>query len=282
MLKKLTERVFYMPEENETDRPLLGLIVGSQRSVMIDAGTSPKHARAFLEEVEKLQFPPIGHVLVTHWHWDHVFGLETVGRPALAHDRTKVRVNELRGRDWTDEGLERQVENQELTRFSADCLKVEMPKENKRVIGQIDSTFDRRMEFNLGDTTCEIVHVGGGHTEDSSIVFCKEDRVLFLGDCLYGRRYEGVYGYRLESLSELIETLRGFDAEYFLDSHGGVLTKLESDIYFEKILSLGEMVGEQHHVEACLKRYETVYGSKPDEEATFFLRCFAEVNQVFE
>lgn len=282
MLKQLTERVFYMPEENETDRPLLGLIVGSRFSIMIDAGTSPKHVQEFMAEVEKLGVPPIAYVLITHWHWDHVFGLETVGRTAVAHLRTKTLVDELRGRDWTDEGMERQVAKQDLSRFSADCLKVEMPKENDRVIGKIDLTFDHRMEFDLGDTACEIVHVGGGHTEDSSVVFFPEDRVLFLGDCLYGRRYEGVYGYRMDSLSALIETLRGFDADYFLDSHGGLLTRQDMEALFEKMISLGKMVGERHQVEACMKSYEEVYGRKPDEESAFFLRCFAEVNQVFK
>lgn len=43
MLKKLTDRVYYKPHLEQTDRPALGLINGNKFSLIVDAGNSPGH-----------------------------------------------------------------------------------------------------------------------------------------------------------------------------------------------------------------------------------------------
>jgi hypothetical protein len=46
-LKKLSDRIYYLPNEEETDRPVLGYINGDKYSLAVDVGNSSKHVEKF-------------------------------------------------------------------------------------------------------------------------------------------------------------------------------------------------------------------------------------------
>ena len=52
-LKRLTERIWYFPYEEERDRPNLSYILGDQWSLAVDAGHSDAHVEAFYEALER-------------------------------------------------------------------------------------------------------------------------------------------------------------------------------------------------------------------------------------
>ena len=56
-LKRLTEHIWYMPFEEERDRPNLGYVKGSHWSLAIDAGHSAAHTREFYSLLEKENLP---------------------------------------------------------------------------------------------------------------------------------------------------------------------------------------------------------------------------------
>ena len=70
-LKKLTEHIWYMPFEEERDRPNLGYVKGDNWSLAIDAGHSAAHTAEFYELLEKENLPLPKLTVITHWHWDH-------------------------------------------------------------------------------------------------------------------------------------------------------------------------------------------------------------------
>ena len=74
MLKKLTDRVYYMENKESGDRPALGLVIGNKYSLIIDGGNSKAHAESFLKEAKKLATSEIKYLVITHWHWDHIVG----------------------------------------------------------------------------------------------------------------------------------------------------------------------------------------------------------------
>src|SRR6201993_2113872 len=47
------------------------VVVNDTDVLIVDAGTSPAAARAFVEDVKKLTDKPIRYVVNTHWHYDH-------------------------------------------------------------------------------------------------------------------------------------------------------------------------------------------------------------------
>jgi hypothetical protein len=107
-LTKITEHVYWMPP-GPPDRPSLSAVVGDRRTVMVDAGSSAAHTRAFLDVLFAASGTRPTAVVYTHSHWDHVLGGAEVGGMVIAHALTVELLTDLVERDWSDEGLDRRV-----------------------------------------------------------------------------------------------------------------------------------------------------------------------------
>jgi glyoxylase-like metal-dependent hydrolase (beta-lactamase superfamily II) len=55
------------------------VIINDTDVLVVDCGTSPAAARAFVEDVKKLTDKPIRYVVNTHWHYDHTAGNQIFG-----------------------------------------------------------------------------------------------------------------------------------------------------------------------------------------------------------
>src|SRR5712671_7873301 len=55
------------------------VIVNDTDVMIVDTGTSPAAARAFVEDIKKLTDKPIRYVVNTHWHYDHTDGNQIFG-----------------------------------------------------------------------------------------------------------------------------------------------------------------------------------------------------------
>lgn len=91
-IKKIGNSFWYMTPVSETDRPILGMVVGKEKTLMIDAGNSEEHAQLFLEMLKEQNVSSPDFVALTHWHWDHIFGLPVLQEAlSIAHSETKKR-----------------------------------------------------------------------------------------------------------------------------------------------------------------------------------------------
>ncbi len=282
MIKKLTDRIFYMPHSEETDRPSLGLICGNKYSIIVDSGNSPEHAKEFLSEIKKLDIPPVRYLVITHWHWDHIFGLREMNLVTIAHENIKEKLDEMKKLNWDDVSLEAYIVDGTFSDFTVECIKKEMPDRGDFSIGDIDITFKDKIEIDLGDVTCIIKGIGGTHTDDSAAVYVPEERVVFLGDCVYGTRYNGVYGYTKEKLFPMIEKIEEFDAEHYIISHEELCDKKEMDEFWNQLRSAEEVVGKTISVEDATKRFSDKFSRLPCEDEVFYINCFANVNKAIE
>ncbi|GMA66035.1 MBL fold metallo-hydrolase [Alicyclobacillus fastidiosus] len=226
-LTKLSERILYLPPYQETDRPILGAVVGSERTLLIDAGNSSNHARQFREEL--LAIGVKGDWLaLTHHHWDHVFGIKEVGLPTISHSMTKQKITEMQNLSWTDSALERRLHEKTVTAFALKAILMEFGNERNIELSLPHLTFETKLTLDLGGISCVIEHVGGDHADDSIILYIPEEKVLFLGDCLYAYISPGPWSYTIEKSLQLVEHLRQFDAEFvFLSHHDAPLNRDE-------------------------------------------------------
>ncbi|MCY6369457.1 MBL fold metallo-hydrolase [Clostridium ganghwense] len=244
-LEKITQNIYYMLPVEETDRPMLAIIMGKERALIVDAGNSDAHAKEFLEEIEKLNPPKEKYLAITHWHWDHVFGIAYMGMRTFAHEYTKTKVKELIPLDWSDEALDKRVEEGTEIEFCADKIKVEFKEPRCPNIKVPDITFKEGVEMDLGDITCRIDHVGGEHSRDSSVIYVPEDRVLFIGDCLFVDIYNGKWSWTTKELFPLIDKLLAYDVDYYIESHADdPIPREEMIIYTERLKEIGKVVDE--------------------------------------
>ena len=68
---------------------MLGYIRGERYSLAVDAGNSRRHVEKFYAALDALRSFG-GRILqvLTHWHWDHTFGLHAVDGAAIACEAT--------------------------------------------------------------------------------------------------------------------------------------------------------------------------------------------------
>lgn len=75
MLTQISPDIYILPFDSHRDRPNLGYIHGEKYSVLVDAGNSEAHLTAMLVAIEETGLPAPKIALITHWHWDHTFGM---------------------------------------------------------------------------------------------------------------------------------------------------------------------------------------------------------------
>lgn len=244
-LKRISNRIVYLPPYKETDRPILLAVKGDAKTLVIDAGNSSNHARLFLDQLEEYEMR--GDLLVlTHWHWDHVFGMREMHMPKICHEETYNKIKELQTLSWEDRDLDKRVQEGTEIPFCADAMKKELGNQRNIVLPLPDLTFHHKITVHLGGVTCIIEHVGGDHSHDSSIIYIPEEKVLFLGDCLYANLYAEEWNYTVEKTHQLISSIEKYDdAEViFLSHHNAPLTKEEFQLHLQLLKNTALLTGK--------------------------------------
>jgi glyoxylase-like metal-dependent hydrolase (beta-lactamase superfamily II) len=149
---------------------------------MLDAGSSAAHTRSFLDGLRDEEVAPPSLVVLTHSHWDHVFGAAELGVPIVAHARTAEYLAEHAQLDWSDEALEQRLAAGEVSQFHVDNVKQELPSPREVRIAPADIVFHDSLVFELGDVTVRAQHLPNDHTDDGCVLFVEPDRALFVGD----------------------------------------------------------------------------------------------------
>jgi len=211
---QLTESILYTEPEEAADRPVLAIISGSEKSLMVDGGNSPNHARAFLAKLQQHGLRKPDFVAITHAHCDHIFGLSALDGTIIANSLTNDRIMQLGQRRWDDNSVAARVSSGQEHEMTAKMLKLEMPGNRTGFkICQPDLIYQDKLVLHLGDITCHLERIGGDHAADSTIIYIPERRVAFIGDCLYLRHTDPA------TVHELFERLLSFPAEVYVDSH---------------------------------------------------------------
>ena len=110
------------------------MVVGRRRTLVVDAGASPAHAEALLQEIARAGLDAPTLLAITHWHWDHVFGMATLNLLSLAHTETRRMLTTMAQWDWSDEALDRRVEEGVEIAFCRDMMKKELPDRSALVL----------------------------------------------------------------------------------------------------------------------------------------------------
>src|SRR5436190_19436429 len=73
------------------------VIVGSRDVLVVDTGTTPAAARAFVDDLKMLTPKPVRYVVNTHFHYDHTDGNQVYAGKAdiIAHDYVKQAIESL-------------------------------------------------------------------------------------------------------------------------------------------------------------------------------------------
>ena len=283
-LTQTSPHVYWLPP-GPPDRPALCAVVGSEHTLLLDAGSSPAHVRQLLDGLTAARVRPPRYVTLTHWHWDHVFGAAELGVPVIAQTLTADRLATMAGYDWSNAALDERVKTGEEIIECARDVKIELPEPRHVTIAVPDLVFQTALDVHLGGgVTCHIQHVGGDHSADSSVMMVEPDKVLFLGDCLYDASgYEPARYYTRRQLYPLLDTLLGFDPQCVIEGHGpAVISRAEFEALANKMRRAGKLVEQLGADEvAVLAAVQTETGQEPDEDMREIVNSFI-IGRAFE
>lgn len=138
---------------------------GREAVVAIDAGTTPRTARAAVEALRGVTRAPIKYVILTHAHWDHVGGLSALREPGTIVIAQAGFAAELaHSRDYAPPFHDF---------FGGDAIPLDAAPD--RLIAGEEQLVD-------GDIALSLVPVHGGETDDALLVHDARRGVLFVGD----------------------------------------------------------------------------------------------------
>lgn len=227
-IERIGERFWYMTPVSETDRPILGMAVGNEKTLMIDSGNSEEHAKLFLQMLSEKQVAKPDFVVLTHWHWDHVFGLSGLEKViSISSMQTKEGIAKMVPLSWSDEALDQRVVEGTEIEFCSNAIKKEFATHRDIKITLPEMTFENKVEIDLGGLTCILQHVGGDHAGDSVVVYIKEEKILFLADSIYADIFSPKTNYTIDGTVALLDMLETFDADTYILSHGKAISKEE-------------------------------------------------------
>ena len=140
----------------------VGLVVGAESALVVDTGCSPAQGAAIRRAAEDVAGVPVAAVVVTHWHWDHWFGLAGfAGVASYGHESLLGRLD--------DPDLPALAAEHGLA--GSDVVAPSGPFALARVI-------------DLGGRRVELVHFGRGHTEGDVVAVVPDANLVFVGDLL--------------------------------------------------------------------------------------------------
>ena len=245
-IERIGERFWYMTPVSETDRPILGIVAGSERTLLIDAGNSEAHANLFMQMIKEKGVDIPSYVVLTHWHWDHIFGLSALENMiSISSRKTKQEIEKLRPLSWSNEEIDQRVAEGTEIEFCAKAIKLEFPDKRDIKITLPVMTFEDQVEIDLGGITCILKHVGGDHADDSVVIYVKEEKILFLADSFYPDIFSEKDNYTVDGIRELLTNLEAFEADYYILSHSGIMSKEQFTNEVKLLRSIADLT-ERH------------------------------------
>jgi glyoxylase-like metal-dependent hydrolase (beta-lactamase superfamily II) len=152
-----------------------GFIVTPAGVVVIDTLGSPALAEELVAAVKQVTTQPIRYVIVTHYHADHIYGLQVLkalGATVIAHRA---------GLDY----LNSDTAQQRLTASREELFP--WVDERTRLV-PADTWLDADTVLEIGGEKLHIRHVGPAHTPEDLVVYVERSRVLFAGDLVFRGR----------------------------------------------------------------------------------------------
>jgi glyoxylase-like metal-dependent hydrolase (beta-lactamase superfamily II) len=239
----------------------LVVIVNDNDVLIVDTGTSPASARAFVADIKLLTDKPVRYVVNTHWHYDHTDGNSIFGPEVqiIAHDYVRQAIekfdvlhNEPFRSSTRDAGpamidrFKKQVAAQKDPHLKA-ALEKKLAdteaamKDFVRDIKEIkptppNLTYTDKLVLHPGGREIDLLFLGRGHTGGDTVVFLPKEHIVCTGDLMESRIAYMGSAYFDEWLKTL-DALKRLDFTVDLPGHGAPFTDKGLITAFQSYLS---------------------------------------------
>jgi len=206
---KLTDHVWAITDFNVGLVPNVGIIVGSNATLVVDTGLGPRNGETIVREMKKVSRNTDIVVVTTHYHPEHSLG-------AGAFTGAKLVMTRMQQQDMTELG--KGIQDTFAGRSAI----------NKELLSGVpyptpDILFDREHRLDLGGVHVRLFWRGPEpmHTRGDTMVFVEEDRVLFTGDVVMSQRFLAAQNNSsLKTWLSVLDELTALKPLHVVPSHG--------------------------------------------------------------
>ena len=177
---------FELPQEGNSV-----FVVTEQGVVVFDAGGSPLMGESIVAKVRAVTDKPITHVIISHWHGDHMRGLQSI---VAAFPKVAILTHPF-SRDFIDSTQEKwlkrrvsmvpNIRKNAGATLSEPMLRTleELDRENHRTTYVVpNATFTDRLTLHLGGREIQFLHLGNAHTAGDVVMWLPQERIVATGD----------------------------------------------------------------------------------------------------
>lgn len=273
MLNKFSETIYYMSNQDENDRPTLGLVCGDQYSLIIDCGNSTQHAKDFLLEIEKLNVPPIKYVVITHAHWDHFLGMNEFDATVIVNSQTNELLKVWHSYTFDDSSLESYVQTKSMSYQCSEIIKAEIPNREHFKLNAPHIIFENTLTLDLGNKICKIEKINSTHSDDATIIYIPDEKVIFLGDCVYGTTTNSIFHYKRSLLLPMIADIQKYNAEAFILGHESICDLDEMKTFWRELTAASE-AAKSSSLENAIESFKLENKRNPNDDELFYIKAF--------
>lgn len=227
-LIRFSDRIWYLPYERETDRPNLFYLKGDVCSAVIDAGNSQAHVEKLYHLLEEKGLPLPEYTIISHWHWDHTFGLPFIHGTSVASAKTNAKLKEVMAWEWNDDAMNEREKTGEDIAFCNACIRVEYADLSEIRVCQADRGIDAPETLDLGGLILHLIPRDSTHSRDALFVYVPQEAALIVGDADCKDYYDNFAKYNKNRLEEMIAFFESLPYEHHLIGHDAPLTKAEA------------------------------------------------------
>ena len=180
-VEQISEHVYYVmgkagiATDNQGFISNAGFVVTNEGVVVFDALGTPSLAAALLERIRKITDQPIKRVVMSHYHADHIYGLQVFKEAGVGVYAPEGSVDYIHSEAAADRLEERQMS---LYPWVDDDTEIVVP----------DVIVDSSQKFKLGGIDFTINYLGKAHSDGDLAMLVEQDRVLFSGDIIFEGR----------------------------------------------------------------------------------------------
>jgi cyclase len=265
--EKIAEGIYYAtggPGSNNV------VIVNDQDVLLVDDGTTPAAARAFLADIKLLTPKPVRQVVNTHFHYDHTAGNQVFGPEVQIIGNQFVRQAILtfdilhREPYVTSQGarvpalidsLNKQIAAEKDARKKAGLQKQLVSAQGElRDLQEIkptppNVTYDSKLILQKGSREIQLLFLGRGHTAGDTFVYLPKEKILCTGDEEEGARLAYMGDAYFDEWITTLDKVKQLDFNLVLPGHGvifrdkNIITTFQS--YLKDLIAKGSALKKQ-------------------------------------
>ena len=198
-----------------------GFVVTPAGVIVVDALGSPILAQKLIAEIKKITPQKVVAVIVSHYHADHVYGLQEfkkIGAKIYAQGE---------GRSY----LSSETAKQRLIASRIDFAPWVNTNTN---LVSADVWIDHKLKLSIGGVDFFISRVGPAHAPEDLMVYVPSEKVLFAGDLVFRGRIPFVGNADSKGWLKGLDEIEKFNPNIVIPGHGNYSVKPSEDIAFTR------------------------------------------------